>query len=385
MNEAVAMTTLTPAPLATDAIAPRSLDHFVTLGRSGLRVSPLCLGAMTFGEEWGFGVDAGESFDVIGAYLEHGGNFIDTANVYTKGHSEAIIGDYFADGPGAGRRDRVVIATKFMGNMHAGDPNGGGGGRKAIMAACDESLRRLRTDYIDLYWAHFWDRHTPIDEMMQTLDDLVRAGKVRYIGISDHPAWVCVQAQYEAQLRGWTPLVALQIEYSLLQRTVEADLMPMARALNLGVTPWSPLRAGILTGKYTRENRPAVGTTRVPEDSRFLTDKTYDLIEAIIAIADELGTTPARVSLQWVQSRQGVTSTILGARTVDHLLDNVGALGVELTAEHVQRLDDASAVDLPFPCEFVEQTRHAIQNGANVNGLPDTPWTLGPANDGERW
>jgi aryl-alcohol dehydrogenase-like predicted oxidoreductase len=363
-----------------------SLDHFVTLGRSGLRVSPLCLGAMTFGEEWGFGVDRETSFEVIDTYLDCGGNFIDTANIYTKGHSEVILGEYFGPGgPGAGRRDRVVLATKFMGNMYAGDPNGGGANRKAVIAACEQSLRRLGTEYIDLYWAHFWDRNTPIEELMRTLDDLVRQGKVRYIGISDHPAWVCAQAQYEAKLHGWEPLVALQIEYSLLQRTVEAELMPMARALDLGVTPWSPLRAGILSGKYTRAGRPEPGTTRVPEDSRFLTDRTYDLIDELIAVAAEHDATPAQVALQWVQSRPGVTSTILGARHVDQLLDNLGALNVELTEEQVTRLNERSSVDLPFPCEFIEQVRHAIQNGATINGVPSDVWPLSPKTDEERW
>ncbi|MHC5005578.1 MAG: aldo/keto reductase, partial [Planctomycetota bacterium] len=230
-----------------------------------------------------------------------------------------------------------------------------------------------------------WDRDTPIEELMQTLDDLVRQGKVRYIGFSDHPAWVCVQAQSEARLRGWTPLVALQIEYSLLQRTVEADLMPMARTLELGVTPWSPLRAGILSGKYTRAGRPEVGTTRVPADSRFLTERTYDLIDELIAIAGEVGATPAQVALQWVQSRPGVTSTIIGARRVDQLLDNLGALDVALADDHVRRLNERSTVELPFPCEFLDQVRAAIQNGATVNGVPSEVWPLSPAGDADRW
>jgi aryl-alcohol dehydrogenase-like predicted oxidoreductase len=183
-----------------------SLDSYVTLGRSGLRVSPLCLGTMTFGEDWGWGSSVAESEALLASFLERGGNFIDTANAYTKGHSEVIIGDYFAR---TGRRDRAVIATKFLSNLYPGDPNGGGAGRKSMMAACEQSLRRLKTDYIDLYWLHCWDRHTPIDETMRGLDDLVRSGKVRYVGFSDTPAWKVAQAQTQALFRGWAPLIAL--------------------------------------------------------------------------------------------------------------------------------------------------------------------------------
>lgn len=362
------------------------LDHYVTLGRSGLRVSPLCLGTMTFGEEWGWGASVADSEALLAAYLDRGGNFIDTANMYTKGHSEAIIGDAFAAGGAlAGRRDSVVIATKFMGNLHPGDPNGGGAGRKAVIRQCEESLRRLRTDHIDLYWAHFWDQDTPIDELMQTLDDLVRQGKVRYIGFSDHPAWVCVQAQYEAQLRNWTPLVALQIEYSLLQRTVEADLMPMARAMNLGVTPWSPLRAGILTGKYRRDDRPEVGTTRVAADSKFLNEHTYTLVDELVAIAEANGCSPAQVALRWVQDRQGVTSSIIGVRSMKHLEDNLGALDVTLTPEQTGRLDELTTPELPFPCAFIDGVKTAIQGGTTVNGDARDPWPLGPEGDDDRW
>ena len=221
------------------------LDHYLTLGRSGLRVSPLCLGAMTFGEDWGWGSPVAESEEIIEAFLDRGGNFIDTANAYTKGHSEAIIGDLLART--AGRRERVVLATKFLSNLYPGDPNGGGAGRKSIVAACEQSLRRLRTDYIDLYWMHCWDQHTPIEETMRALDDLVRAGKVRYIGFSDTPAWKVAQAQTRALFEGWSPLIALQIEYSLIERTVEGELIPMAIELGLGVTPWSPRRGG---GQY---------------------------------------------------------------------------------------------------------------------------------------
>lgn len=210
------------------------LDSYRTLGRSGLRVSPLCLGAMTFGTDWAWGADEAVSRAMLNCYAAQGGNFIDTANIYTKGHSEAILGDWLAD---RGGRHRLVLATKFCGNLHSGDPNAGGASRKSIVFNCEQSLRRLKTDYIDLYWMHFNDPVTPIDETMRSLDDLVSAGKVRYIGVSDTPAWRIVQAQLEATFRSWTPFIALQIEYSLMERTVEHDLVPMAQANGLGITP----------------------------------------------------------------------------------------------------------------------------------------------------
>src|SRR6186997_96826 len=206
-----------------------SLSEYVTLGHSGLRVSRFCLGAMTFGEDWGWGSSVAESEAIIACFLERGGNFIDTANVYTKGHSEQILGDCI--GRDRGTRDRMVIATKFFGNLFPGDPNGGGAGRKTIVESCEQSLRRLKTDYVDLYWMHFWDPNTPIDETMRALDDLVRAGKVRYIGVSDTPAWKVAQANLLSQFHGWSPFIGLQVEYSLVERTIEGELVPMALEL----------------------------------------------------------------------------------------------------------------------------------------------------------
>jgi len=248
-----------------------ALNDYVTIGKSGLRVSPFCLGAMTFGDDWGWGSSVAESEAIIARFMERGGNFIDTANVYTKGHSEKIIGDFI--GNDRSRRDRVVLATKFFGSLYPGDPNGGGAGRKTIVASCEQSLRRLQTDYIDLYWMHCWDRFTPIEETMRALDDLVAAGKVRYIGFSDTPAWKVAQAQTIAAFRGWAPLVALQIEYSLLERTVEGELIPMALELGLGVTPWSPLKSGVLSGKYTRENVATVKADRGERGTQNLGEK----------------------------------------------------------------------------------------------------------------
>jgi aryl-alcohol dehydrogenase (NADP+) len=228
-----------------------SLDQYVTLGWSGLRVSPFALGAMTFGEDPGAaGSSVEESEKILGTYLDRGGNFIDTANFYTNGHSEKILGDWFAAHPG--QREHVVVASKFFSNLFPGDPNGGGAGRSSIIAQLDETLRRLNTDYLDLYWLHNWDRHTPIEETMRTLDDLVRAGKIRYIGFSNTPAWVTAQAQTTAVLRGWTPLIALQVEYSLLARTVEGELAPLAQQQGMALVPWGPLKSGFLSGKYRR-------------------------------------------------------------------------------------------------------------------------------------
>src|SRR6478672_3891656 len=279
------------------------LDHYVTLGRSGLHVSPLCLGAMTFGEDLGWGSSVEESQQIIDRFVDLGGNFIDTANFYTKSHSEKIIGDHIGRHPA--RRDRLVIATKFSGNLYPGDPNGGGSGRKSLINACENSLRRLQTDYIDLYWLHIWDANTPIEETMAALHDLVQAGKVRYLGVSDTPAWKTTQAQLIAQFRGWSPFIGLQVEYSLLERTVEGELIPMGLELGMGVTPWSPLRGGVLSGKYTRANAGQGDITKRGWNANYLDDKAYEVIDALNAVAKKLDTTPARVALAWVQNRPG--------------------------------------------------------------------------------
>ncbi len=369
-----------------------ALTDYLTLGNSGLRVSPMCLGTMTFGNEWGVvGTDIEESLDVLSAYLDRGGNFLDTANAYTKGHSEKIIGDYFKEH--AARRDRTVIATKFCGNMHPGDPNGGGSGRKAIIHQVEDSLRRLQTDYIDMLWVHFWDRHTPLTETMSTLNDLVRAGKVRHIGFSDHPAWVCVEAQHIAKAHGWEPLIAIQIEYSLLQRTVEDDLLPMAQHMGLGVTPWSPLRGGVLSGKYTRDSRPSPEDTRAAVDSPFLIESTYALLDVIRevcteldeSLGDEQSPTPAQVALNWVQSNQAISSTIIGAKRLSQLEDNLGALDFTLSEEQRAKIEAACPFDQHFPHNFLSKIAPAIQNGTTINNQPSEPWGLGPKDDSERY
>jgi aryl-alcohol dehydrogenase-like predicted oxidoreductase len=351
-----------------------SLDHYVTLGRSGLRVSPFCLGAMTFGEDLGWGSSVSESLKIIDRFIELGGNFIDTANFYTKSHSEKILGDHIGRHPA--RRDRLVLATKFSGNLYPGDPNGGGSGRKSILSACDNSLRRLQTDYIDLYWLHNWDVHTPIEETMAALEDLVRAGKVRYIGVSDTPAWKVAQANMLAQFRGWSAFIGLQIEYSLLERSVEQELVPLALEFGIGITPWSPLKSGALSGKYTRTSTEKPGRGAFVEP--FLNEKTFTLVDVLQEIAKAHETTVARVALAWVQGRPGVTSTIIGARLVSQLEDNVKALEVKLTSDDLARLDALTRPTFGFP-QSMQPFFPAIHNGGTrVNGVqaPPSPFIL---------
>jgi aryl-alcohol dehydrogenase-like predicted oxidoreductase len=345
-----------------------SLDHYVTLGRSGLRVSPFALGAMTFGEDpGGAGCSVEESEKILASYLDLGGNFVDTANFYTNGHSEKILGDFFAAQPG--RRQHVVLASKFFGNMFPGDPNGGGAGRASIIAQLEQTLRRLQTDYLDLYWLHNWDRSTPIEETMRTLDDLVRAGKIRYVGFSNTPAWVTAQAQTTAQLRGWTPLVALQVEYSLLARTVEGELGPLALDQGIALTPWSPLKNGFLSGKYRRDADVADSARTAyvggPSEAEFA------VIDVVAAIADELGTTSAAVSLAWLRARPGTVVPIVGARRLEHLTGNLAALEISLSAAQLARLDEVSAPTLDYPAPMHGAQRAMLQfAGTTVDGEP---------------
>ncbi|WP_061290327.1 aldo/keto reductase [Herbidospora cretacea] len=344
------------------------LDHYVTLGRSGLRVSPFALGAMTFGDDPGSaGCDVEESEKILAAYLDRGGNFVDTANFYSNGHSEKILGDYFAARPGL--RSHTVVASKFFGNMHPGDPNGGGAGRGAIIAQLHESLRRLQTDYLDLYWLHNWDRNTPVDETMRTLDDLVRAGKIRYIGFSNTPAWVIAQAQTMALLRGWTPLIALQVEYSLLARTVEGEIAPLALDQGLALTPWSPLKNGFLSGKYRRgaEVTDSARTSYVGGPS----EEDYRVIDTLAEVADSVGAPSAAVALAWLRARPGTVVPIVGARRVGHLESNLAGLDVTLAPEQIKILDEVSAPTLGYPAAVNGETRAMLQfAGTTVDGEP---------------
>ena len=343
-----------------------SLDHYVTLGRSGLRVSPFALGAMTFGvDPGGAGCSVEESERILETYLDLGGNFIDTANFYTNTHSERILGDWFAARPG--RRRHVVLASKFFTNLFPGDPNGGGAGRSSIIAQLEETLRRMQTDYLDVYWLHNWDRQTPIEETMRTLDDLVRAGKIRYIGFSNTPAWVTAQAQTMALLKGWTPLIALQVEYSLLARTVEGEVAPLARDQGMALVPWSPLKNGFLSGKYTRDNEvtDSARTAFVGGPS----EEEFVVVDAVAAVAKELGTTSAAVSLAWLRAREGTVVPILGARRVEHLEGNLAALEVTLSPEHLRTLDEVSAPVLNYPAPMNGAGRAMLQfAGSTVDG-----------------
>ena len=343
------------------------LDHYVTLGRSGLRVSPLCLGAMTFGEDLGWGSSVEESEQIIDRFVDLGGNFIDTANFYTKSHSEKIIGDHIGRHPA--RRDRLVIATKFSGNLYPGDPNGGGSGRKSLINACEHSLRRLQTDYIDLYWLHIWDANTPIEETMAALDDLVRAGKVRYLGVSDTPAWKIAEANLTARFRGWSSFIGLQIEYSLLERTVEQELVPMAREFGLGITPWSPLKSGALSGKYTRSNAGEYKADRGALIEGFLNEKTYAVVDELEIIAKAHETNVASVALAWVRAQPAVTSIIIGARRLSQLEDNVRAVDVNLTAEQLAQLNALTAPTLGFPQNMPATAPGITNGGTTVNGV----------------
>jgi aryl-alcohol dehydrogenase-like predicted oxidoreductase len=360
------------------------LNHYTTLGRSGLRVSPFCLGTMTFGEDLGWGSSVIDSQRILDRFIERGGNFIDTANTYTRGHSEKIIGDHLGKDPR--KRERVVLATKFFSSMFVGDPNGGGASRKAIHAQLHESLRRLQTDYIDLYWMHAWDPYTPIEETVRALDDIVQAGKVRYIGFSDTPAWKVAQAHVTATLRGWSPLVALQIEYSLLERTVEGELIPMARELGLGVTPWSPLGRGALSGKYKRadkgKHKPDRGAML---ETALASDKTYDILEAVEAVAKESGATAPRVALAWVHAQPGVSSTIIGARTIAQLDDNLAALDAKVLPQHLAKLSEVSTPQLPFPIPFLRFAGSFGYGGTNIHGVDYPAFPNAPRNDSERY
>ncbi|MFF4412462.1 aldo/keto reductase [Streptosporangium sp. NPDC001559] len=335
---------------------PVSLDLYRLLGRSGLRVSPLSLGTMTFGSDWGWGSDKDEARQIFDTYLDRGGNFVDTANQYTNGTAERLLGEF-----AYGRRERLVLATKYTLATRPGDPNSGGNHRKSMVDSVEASLRRLNTDYIDLLYLHAWDGTTPVEEVLRAMDDLVRAGKVLYVGISDTPAWQVSRMQAIADLRGWSPLIALQIEYSLIERTVERDLIPMAREMGLGVIPWSPLGSGVLTGKYTRADLETGAVSATAEGTRkniavsngSLTERGLAIADVVKEVAAGKGATPAQVALAWTLLNPAVTSSIVGARTLKQLEDNLGALELRLTEDEVTALDEASAVDLGFPHAFL--------------------------------
>jgi aryl-alcohol dehydrogenase-like predicted oxidoreductase len=321
-------------------------------GNSGLRVSELSLGTMTFGEDWGWGASKDESRKIYDAYRKAGGNFVDTANLYTNGSSENLVGDFIHD-----HRQSVVLATKYSNAMAGDDPNAAGNHRKSMVQALEASLRRLKTDYIDLYWLHIWDQMTPVEEVMRAFDDLVRQGKILYIGVSDAPAWWIARANTLAEMRGWTQFIGLQIEYSLIERTVERELIPMAKAFKLGLVAWSPLAGGLLSGKY----HPGGGA---PADARFSTEmgKSFRrsgerpdrVVAALKKVGQEVGRSPAQVALAWLRYRDISVIPIVGARRVSQFEDNLASLELDLTREQVAALDEASAIEMGFPHDFYE-------------------------------
>lgn len=329
------------------------------LGRSGLRVSDLCLGTMTFGEDWGWGAAKDEARKIYDAYREAGGNFIDTANIYTNGSSEKLVGEFVT-----GHREEMVIATKYT-NSAAGfsgksaDANAGGNQRKNMVQAVEASLKRLSTDYIDLYWQHIWDQMTPVDEVMRAFDDLVRAGKVLYVGISDAPAWLVAKSNTLAELRGWTRYVGLQIEYSLLERTVERELIPVAQDQGMTVLAWSPLRNGLLTGKYLPENvkqSEADGArmhTEMMKGFGSVDEAIHGTVREVIAVGEELGVSAAQVALAWLRYRAVPVIPIIGARKLPQIEDNIRSLDVKLSPAQLERLDKATAVSMGFPTDFL--------------------------------
>lgn len=325
--------------------------RYKLLGHSGLRVSELCLGTMTFGEEWGWGASRKESRRIFDAFVARGGNFIDTANRYTEGTSEKYVGEFIA-----GQRERFVIATKYTLSMRFDDPNGSGNHRKNLVQSLEASLKRLNTDYIDLYWLHAWDYLTPVEEVMRALDDVIRAGKVLYIGISDTPAWVVSVANTLAELRGWSRFVGLQIEYSLIQRTAERELLPMARAFDMAVTPWGINGGGVLSGKYTGDPSAdaKADRKRQPSDRR-LNQRTLAIAEAVKKIARETGHTPPQVAINWVRQQPGLMVPILGARSATQIEDNLGCLDWKLSDEQIRELSAASAIELGFPHDFLTE------------------------------
>ena len=341
------------------------LNDYRLLGRSGLRVSPLTLGAMTFGvEPGGWGSSDEEAARMVSMYVDRGGNFIDTADFYgAMGGSEVLLGRLIH-----AMRDRLVISTKYSLTTRPGDPNAAGNQRKNMVRSVEDSLRRMGTDYIDLYYLHMWDFRTPVDEILRAFDDLVRAGKVLYIGLSDTPAWQASRMQAIAELRGWSQFCALQIQYSLIERTVERELIPMALEMGLGVCPWSPLGGGVLTGKYSRadlapQEGGAFSRRTMNLATGRLNERNLTIADEAAAVAQEIGCTPGQVALAWTMLNPAVTSPVLGARTPAQLEDNLGALDLTLAEEHIARLDAASAVPPVFPMDVLRGPSEAMMFG----------------------
>jgi aryl-alcohol dehydrogenase-like predicted oxidoreductase len=320
--------------------------NYKLLGRSGLKVSELCLGTMGFGTEGGWGADAQTSFEIMDAYAEAGGNFLDTANVYKLGTSEKIIGDYLTNHD----RDQFVLATKYTLKDNGTNVNASGNNRKNMMRSVEQSLKRLQTDFIDVLYLHIWDNITPIDEVLRGLDDLIRQGKVNYAAISDTPAWVVAKGNTLAELMGWSQFIALQVEYSLIQRTPERELIPMAKHFGMTVTPWAPLAGGALTGKYLRGE-----DGRVKAESNRRNQNSERITREVMAIADELEAQPAHVALAWMMQQNFSCIPIVGATKIEQLNQNIKAAGLKLDTAQMSRLDKVSKISLGFPGDFFNE------------------------------
>jgi aryl-alcohol dehydrogenase-like predicted oxidoreductase len=349
-----------------------SMNSYITLGRSGLRVSPLCLGTMTFGTEWGWGNEENDARAIFNRYLEAGGNFLDVADGYQRGRSEEMLGKFINE---RGLRDQVVLATKFTFNSTRGNPNAGGNGRKNIYRALEGSLRRLQVDYIDLYWLHVWDRVTPVEEVVSTLHDLVRAGKIRHYGFSDTPAWYVARGQTLAEKEGKGRIAALQLEYSLIERNIEREHIPVAQELGIAVCPWSPLAGGLLSGKYKRQGDSGTGEGRLektknhPIMNRF-NERNWRVVDALSGVSTELGKPSAQVALNWVTTQRGITSTVIGATKLPQLEDNLAALDFTIPTELRRRLDEATALDPVHPYVFFQPALQDMLTG----GVPIEAW-----------
>jgi aryl-alcohol dehydrogenase-like predicted oxidoreductase len=348
---------------------------YYLLGKSGLRVSELALGAMTFGTEWGWGTEGNEARRMLDLYIENGGNFVDTANVYTNGSSEKMLGEFLGE-----KRRQIVLSTKYTINTHPGDPNGGGNHRKNMVGSVETSLHRMRTDYIDLLYLHIWDGTTPVEEILRAMDDLVRAGKVLYMGISSTPAWQIARMQAVADIRGWSALIALQVEYNLIERTTERDLIPMANEMGLGVVPFSPLSSGLLSGKYSREDflrksgsTPGNSGTRknTLEYLGKFTERNMNIVDEVKQVASEVQKSPAQVALAWLLSKSTVTSVLLGASKLEQLENNFDSLNTHLSPDQIERLDDMSRIAMGFPHEHLANPtiQQMISGGVEVRRI----------------
>jgi len=340
--------------------------RYKLLGKSGLRVSELCLGAMTFGEDWGSmlpGASKEEAKKIFDLFVSEGGNFIDTANVYQNGTSEKYVGEFVS-----AEREKFVLATKYTLTTNPNDPNASGNHRKNLVQSLEASLKRLNTRYIDLLWVHIWDPMTPIEEVMRSLDDLIRSGKILYIGISDVPAWVVSNANAIADLRSWSSFIGLQIMYNLIERSAERELLPMASALDIGVTVWSPLGGGVLSGKYNKQNTEEQKrfNDNNPMSASFVNERNISIATEVQTIAKEISKTPSQVALNWIRQQlkdKAVMIPIVGARTEVQVKDNLGCLDFELTRDQLKRLDEKSKIQLGFPHDFMSEAARIFLYG----------------------